>query len=106
MNYLDTGFNARMEVLQGEINNHIKPLLDGHGWTWEIESTHKEGDGFLIIKIEKNSVIKRFGIIYGQTRYGLSQTLGITPYEAQDLINKYFQTYPKKTKIYKAINNS
>ena len=66
MNYLDTGFNARMEVLQGEINNHIKPLLDGHGWTWEIESTHKEGDGFLIIKIEKNSVIKRFGIIYGQ----------------------------------------
>lgn len=66
MNYLDTGFNARMEVLQGEINNHIKPLLDGHGWTWEIESTHKEGDGFLIIKVEKNSVIKRFGIIYGQ----------------------------------------
>ena len=36
-----------------------------------------------------------FGIIYGQTRYGLSATLGITPYEAQDLINKYFATYPK-----------
>lgn len=36
-----------------------------------------------------------FGIIYGQTRYGLAGTLGITPYEAQDLINKYFQTYPK-----------
>ncbi len=36
-----------------------------------------------------------FGIIYGQTRYGLSSTLGISPYEAQDLINKYFATYPK-----------
>jgi len=36
-----------------------------------------------------------FGIIYGQTKYGLSQTLGISPYEAQDLINRYFQTYPK-----------
>jgi len=36
-----------------------------------------------------------FGIIYGQTRFGLSQTLGISPYEAQDLINKYFETYPK-----------
>ena len=36
-----------------------------------------------------------FGIIYGQTRYGLAQTLGISPYEAQDLINKYFETYPK-----------
>lgn len=36
-----------------------------------------------------------FGIIYGQTRYGLAQTLNISPYEAQDLINKYFATYPK-----------
>ncbi|MBQ2984120.1 MAG: DNA polymerase I [Candidatus Gastranaerophilales bacterium] len=36
-----------------------------------------------------------FGIVYGQTRYGLSQTLNITPFEAQDLINKYFATYPK-----------
>lgn len=36
-----------------------------------------------------------FGIIYGQTRYGLASTLGIDPYEAQDLINKYFKTYPK-----------
>jgi len=36
-----------------------------------------------------------FGIIYGQTRYGLAGTLGIEPYEAQDLIDKYFATYPK-----------
>ena len=36
-----------------------------------------------------------FGIVYGQTRYGLATTLGISPYEAQDLINRYFQTYPK-----------
>lgn len=35
-----------------------------------------------------------FGIIYGQTRYGLSQTLGISAFEAQELINKYFMTYP------------
>ena len=34
-----------------------------------------------------------FGIIYGQTRYGLSQTLGITPYEAHALINKYFDKF-------------
>ena len=36
-----------------------------------------------------------FGIVYGQTRYGLAQTLDISPYEAQELINKYFETYPK-----------
>ena len=36
-----------------------------------------------------------FGIVYGQTRYGLSSTLKIDPWEAQELINKYFETYPK-----------
>ncbi len=36
-----------------------------------------------------------FGIVYGQTRYGLSSTLKIDPWEAQELINKYFKTYPK-----------
>lgn len=35
-----------------------------------------------------------FGIIYGQTRYGLSNTLGIGVSEAQELINRYFATYP------------
>lgn len=35
-----------------------------------------------------------FGIVYGQTRYGLSSTLGIAPIEAQSFIDKYFETYP------------
>lgn len=51
-----------------------------------------------------------FGIIYGQTRYGLAESLGITPQEAQEFIDKYFETYPKikeymeKTKLF-AIKN-
>ncbi len=51
-----------------------------------------------------------FGIIYGQTRYGLSDALSITPQEAQEFIDKYFETYPKileymeKTKLF-AIQN-
>ena len=36
-----------------------------------------------------------FGIIYGQTSYGLSESLGIAPHEAKDIITKYFETYPK-----------
>ena len=36
-----------------------------------------------------------FGIIYGQTRYGLASALDISPFEAQDFIDKYFRTYPK-----------
>ncbi|MFI3301151.1 MAG: DNA polymerase I [Candidatus Gastranaerophilales bacterium] len=35
-----------------------------------------------------------FGIIYGQSRYGLAKALNITPTEAKDFIDKYFNTYP------------
>lgn len=35
-----------------------------------------------------------FGIIYGQTDYGLSRELGISRKEAQAYIDKYFQRYP------------
>ncbi len=34
-----------------------------------------------------------FGIVYGQTAYGLSQQLGIGPAEAQRFINNYFAQY-------------
>lgn len=36
-----------------------------------------------------------FGIIYGQTRYGLAKALDIPSQEAQNFIDKYFMTYPK-----------
>lgn len=36
-----------------------------------------------------------FGIVYGQTRYGLASALGISNAEAQMFIDKYFETYPK-----------
>lgn len=36
-----------------------------------------------------------FGIIYGQSKYGLAKTLGISKAEAEDFINKYFATYPR-----------
>ncbi len=35
-----------------------------------------------------------FGIVYGQSKYGLAKALGIKPDEADDFIEKYFQTYP------------
>ncbi len=36
-----------------------------------------------------------FGIVYGQSKYGLAKNLGITNNEAQDFIDKYFETYPR-----------
>lgn len=35
-----------------------------------------------------------FGIIYGISSYGLSENVGITPKEAKEFINTYFETYP------------
>src|SRR5437763_17126121 len=34
-----------------------------------------------------------FGIVYGQTPFGLAQQLGISPEEAADFIAKYFDQY-------------
>lgn len=57
-----------------------------------------------IFGVDINSVTKEmrrkaktvnFGIIYGQTRYGLASSLNITPFEAQEFIDKYFRQYPK-----------
>ena len=36
-----------------------------------------------------------FGIVYGQSKYGLAKNLGITNAEAQEFIDKYFATYPR-----------
>ncbi|HOA15680.1 MAG TPA: DNA polymerase I [Bacillota bacterium] len=35
-----------------------------------------------------------FGIIYGQSEFGLSRTLGIAQSEAKDFISRYFERYP------------
>ncbi len=36
-----------------------------------------------------------FGIVYGQSKYGLAKALGISANEAEMFISKYFETYPR-----------
>ena len=36
-----------------------------------------------------------FGIVYGQSKYGLAKTLGFSAAEAESFIDKYFLTYPR-----------
>lgn len=36
-----------------------------------------------------------FGIVYGQSKYGLAKALGISADEAESFIEKYFETYPR-----------
>ncbi len=44
-----------------------------------------------------------FGIIYGQTKYGLAKALKIAPFAAEAFIAKYFETYPKIQSYMKTI---
>lgn len=39
-----------------------------------------------------------FGIIYGQSKYGLAKALGIAPFAAEMFIEKYFASYPNVRK--------
>ncbi len=51
--------------------------------------------GIQDVSPEQRKIAKtiNFGVIYGQTPYGLSQMLGITPSEAKAFIDKYFERY-------------
>ena len=57
-----------------------------------------------VFGVEVNEVTKdmrrkakavNFGIVYGQSRYGLAKNLGISNAEAQEFIDKYFEHYPR-----------
>ena len=43
----------------------------------------------------RNAKAVNFGIVYGISSFGLSQDLSITKKEAQEYIERYFETYPK-----------
>ena len=57
-----------------------------------------------VFGVEVNEVTKdmrrkakavNFGIVYGQSKYGLAKSIGISNAEAQEFIDKYFEHYPK-----------
>ena len=50
-------------------------------------------------EMRRKSKAVNFGIVYGQSKYGLAKNLGISHSEAQDFIDKYFEHYPG-VKIY------
>lgn len=45
-------------------------------------------------EMRRNAKAVNFGIVYGISSFGLSQDLSITRKEAQNYIEKYFETYP------------
>ncbi len=45
-------------------------------------------------QLRRNAKAVNFGIVYGQSSFGLSQGLSITRKEAEEYIQQYFKTYP------------
>lgn len=62
--------------------------------------TSTAADIFKVSKSEVTKLMRRrakavnFGILYGISNYGLSEDLGISPKEAKEFIEAYFNTYP------------
>ncbi len=53
------------------------------------------GAGEVTPLMRRRAKAVNFGIIYGISAYGLSKDVGCTPKEAQNFIEKYFETYPE-----------
>ena len=63
---------------------HSKTASDIYGVSMEEVSSN----------MRRNAKAVNFGIIYGISSYGLSEDLNISPKEAKEFINKYYETYP------------
>ncbi len=70
----------------------FKEGLDIHTAT-AMEVFHVEQDG-VTSNMRRQAKAVNFGIVYGISDYGLSQSLGITRKEAADFIERYLNTYP------------
>ena len=54
-------------------------------------------------EMRKKAKAVNFGIIYGQTKFGLSKSLGIKFSDAEQFINRYMKTYPRVKKYMDSI---
>lgn len=73
-----------LEAFKNGIDIHTATAAKVYGVALnEVTSTHR-----------RNAKAVNFGIIYGQSAFGLSQNLGIPRKEAQEIIENYFEQYP------------
>lgn len=86
----------RIIAALSEDENMVQAFKDGH----DIHAaTAARVYGVDIDKVDRtqrsNAKAVNFGIIYGQSAFGLSQNLGISRGEAKEIIDSYFEQYPK-----------
>ncbi len=72
--------------------NAFKSGVDVH--TLTASKVYGVGVNEVTKDMRRKSKAVNFGIVYGQSKYGLAKNLGISNDEAQSFIDKYFQHYP------------
>lgn len=75
---------AMIDAFNHNIDIHTKTAMQ----IFDVEQN--EVDGFM----RRSAKTVNFGIVYGQSDFGLSEQLGITRKEAHSFIEKYFASYP------------
>lgn len=56
--------------------------------------------------MRRQAKVFNFGLMYGMSAYGLSQSLGITPAEAAEFIDTYFKKFPGVTRYMEGMRES
>lgn len=77
-----------------DIHSTTAALISKGRYTYEDIERDKETGGHPCAKLRKQAKIVNFGIVYGMGASKLADTLEITPKEAQEIIDNYFDGYP------------
>jgi DNA polymerase-1 len=77
-----------------DIHSTTASMISNGKYTYEEIEKDKDTDGHECQKLRKQAKTVNFGIVYGMSAKGLSDTLDITKNEAQQIIDNYFKGYP------------
>ncbi|MDQ0270768.1 DNA polymerase [Cytobacillus purgationiresistens] len=77
-----------------DIHSTTAAMISAGKYTYEDIEAAKDTDGSEQQKLRKQAKVVNFGIVYGMSAGGLSNTLEITKKEAQIIIDNYFKGYP------------
>jgi len=82
-------------AVERDIHSTTAALISKGKYTYEDIEQHKDTEGHACQKLRKQAKVVNFGIVYGMGASRLADTLEITKYAAQSIINNYFKGYPQ-----------
>ena len=77
-----------------DIHSTTAAMISNGKYTYEDVEKYKDTEGHVCQRLRKQAKVVNFGIVYGMSAKGLSDTLEISKQEAQSIIDNYFKGYP------------